>query len=99
VAKKPDNPLPEGAALERRLSVAPMMDWTDRHCRYFLRQFSPRVLLYTEMIVARAILRGDRRYLLEFDPEERPSHCSSAAPSPPSSRRRPPSAPGSATTR
>ena len=49
-----------------------MMDWTDRHCRYFLRQFSPRVLLYTEMIVAQAILRGDRAYLLEFDPAEHP---------------------------
>ena len=49
-----------------------MMDWTDRHCRYFLRQFSPRVLLYTEMIVAQAILKGDRAYLLEFDPEEHP---------------------------
>ena len=49
-----------------------MMDWTDRHCRYFLRQFSPRVLLYTEMIVAQAIVRGDRQYLLAFDPEEHP---------------------------
>ena len=49
-----------------------MMDWTDRHCRYFLRQFSPRVLLYTEMIVAQAIIRGDRPYLLEFDPAEHP---------------------------
>jgi tRNA-dihydrouridine synthase A len=49
-----------------------MMDWTDRHCRYFLRQFSPRLLLYTEMIVAQAIVRGDRKYLLEFDPEEHP---------------------------
>jgi tRNA-dihydrouridine synthase A len=49
-----------------------MMDWTDRHCRFFLRQFSPSVLLYTEMIVAQAIVRGDRRYLLEFDPEEHP---------------------------
>jgi tRNA-dihydrouridine synthase A len=49
-----------------------MMDWTDRHCRYFLRLFSPRVLLYTEMIVAQAILRGDREYLLGFDPAERP---------------------------
>ena len=37
-----------------------MMDWTDRHCRYFLRQFSPRILLYTEMIVAQAIQKGDR---------------------------------------
>ena len=48
------------------------MDWTDRHCRYFLRLFSPRVLLYTEMIVAQAIVKGDRRYLLEFDPAEHP---------------------------
>jgi tRNA-dihydrouridine synthase A len=54
------------------LSVAPMMDWTDRHCRYFLRQFSPRVLLYTEMIVANAVLRGDRARLLAFDPAEQP---------------------------
>ena len=59
-------------ALDRRLSVAPMMDWTDRHCRFFLRLFSPRMLLYTEMLVANAILRGDRDYLLGFDPAERP---------------------------
>ena len=49
-----------------------MMDWTDRHCRYFLRGFSPDVLLYTEMITAAAILRGDRARLLAFDPEEQP---------------------------
>ncbi len=49
-----------------------MMDWTDRHCRFFLRLFSPRVLLYTEMVVANAILRGDRDYLLGFDPAEHP---------------------------
>ena len=49
-----------------------MMDWTDRHCRYFLRGFSPAALLYTEMITSAAILRGDRRRLLEFDPEEHP---------------------------
>jgi tRNA-dihydrouridine synthase A len=54
------------------ISVAPMMDWTDRHCRYFLRQFSPRVLLYTEMVVANAILFGDRQRLLAFDPAEHP---------------------------
>jgi len=58
--------------MDRQLSVAPMMDWTDRHCRFFLRQFSPRVLLYTEMIVAQAIVRGDRSYLLEFDASEHP---------------------------
>jgi tRNA-dihydrouridine synthase A len=68
----PDGPGLASGALDRRLSVAPMMDWTDRHCRYFLRLFSPRVLLYTEMIVARAILRGDRDYLLGFHPDEHP---------------------------
>jgi tRNA-dihydrouridine synthase A len=57
---------------DRRIAVAPMMDWTDRHCRYFLRGFSPRVLLYTEMITSAAILRGDRARLLDFDPEEHP---------------------------
>lgn len=49
-----------------------MMDWTDRHCRFFLRGFSPDVLLYTEMITAAAIVRGDRARLLRFDPEEHP---------------------------
>lgn len=58
--------------LDRRVAVAPMMDWTDRHCRYFLRGFSPDVLLYTEMITAAAILRGDRTRLLAFDPAEHP---------------------------
>jgi tRNA-dihydrouridine synthase A len=58
--------------LDRRICVAPMMDWTDRHCRYFLRGFSPRVLLYTEMITSAAILRGDRTRLLRFSPEEHP---------------------------
>jgi tRNA-dihydrouridine synthase A len=55
-----------------KISVAPMMDWTDRHCRYFLRGFSPGALLYTEMITAAAIVRGDARRLLAFDPEEHP---------------------------
>jgi tRNA-dihydrouridine synthase A len=58
--------------LDRRISVAPMMDWTDRHCRYFLRGFAPHTLLYTEMITSAAILRGDRDRLLAFDPEEHP---------------------------
>jgi len=49
-----------------------MMDWTDRHCRFFLRGFSPRVLLYTEMITTQAILRGKRERLLAFDVEEHP---------------------------
>src|SRR5580704_15056304 len=59
-------------AIDRKVSVAPMMDWTDRHCRYFLRGFSPRILLYTEMITAAAIVRGDTGRLLRFSPAERP---------------------------
>lgn len=55
-----------------KISVAPMMDWTDRHCRYFLRGFSAKVLLYTEMITSSAIVRGDRARLLAFDPDEHP---------------------------
>jgi tRNA-dihydrouridine synthase A len=58
--------------LDRRIAVAPMMDWTDRHCRYFLRGFAPDALLYTEMITSAAIVRGDARRLLAFDPEEHP---------------------------
>lgn len=49
-----------------------MMDWTDRHCRFFLRGFSKSVLLYTEMITSAAILHGDRERLLRFDSEEHP---------------------------
>jgi tRNA-dihydrouridine synthase A len=58
--------------IDRRFSVAPMMDWTDRHCRFFLRGFSPRTLLYTEMITAEALLRGDAARLLLHAPEEHP---------------------------
>jgi tRNA-dihydrouridine synthase A len=54
------------------LSVAPMMDRTDRHCRYFLRQISKRTLLYTEMVTSAAILHGDREKLLGFDRAEQP---------------------------
>jgi tRNA-dihydrouridine synthase A len=49
-----------------------MMEWTDRHCRYFLRGFSSDALLYTEMITASAILHGNQARLLAFDPEEHP---------------------------
>ncbi len=54
------------------LSVAPMMDRTDRHCRYFLRQISRRTLLYTEMVTSMAILHGDKEKLLGFDRAEHP---------------------------
>lgn len=49
-----------------------MMDWTDRHCRYFLRLLSPRARLYTEMVTARALIHGDDRRLLRFDDAEHP---------------------------
>ena len=56
----------------RRFSVAPMMDWTDRHCRVFHRLLTRRALLYTEMITTGAVLHGDRARLLRFDPSEHP---------------------------
>lgn len=55
-----------------RLSVAPMMDWTDTHCRSFHRVLSPGVLLYTEMVHAQAVIHGDRARLLGFDAGEHP---------------------------
>jgi tRNA-dihydrouridine synthase A len=58
---------------EHKIAVAPMMDWTDRHCRYFHRRLTRRAVLYTEMIVADAVLRGDRDRLLGFSPEEHPA--------------------------
>lgn len=58
--------------IDRRLSVAPMMDRTDRHLRYLLRLVAPHALLYTEMITARALVRGDAGRLLRFDPAEHP---------------------------
>lgn len=54
------------------VAVAPMMDWTDRHCRFLHRQLTRHALLYTEMVVADAILRGERQRLLGFDPAEHP---------------------------
>lgn len=53
-------------------SIAPMMDWTDRHDRFFLRLISSRALLYTEMLTSGAIIHGDREHLLGFDPSEHP---------------------------
>ncbi len=60
------------AVTASRLSVAPMMDWTDRHCRYFHRQLTARALLYTEMVTAPALIHGDPSRLLGFDPAEQP---------------------------
>ncbi len=55
-----------------RLSVAPMMDWTDRHCRAFHRVLAPGARLYTEMVHAQAVIHGDRSRLLGFDASEHP---------------------------
>jgi tRNA-dihydrouridine synthase A len=58
--------------LDRRFAVAPLMDWTDRHCRVFHRLMTRRARLYTEMLTTGAILHGDRRRLLGFDASEHP---------------------------
>lgn len=58
--------------LAHRLSVAPMMDWTDRHFRYFIRRFSRRIQLYSEMITAQAVVYGDAEKLLAYNQEEHP---------------------------
>ncbi|MEO3387430.1 tRNA dihydrouridine(20/20a) synthase DusA [Mesorhizobium sp. CAU 1741] len=55
-----------------KIAVAPMMDWTDRHCRFFHRQLTRSALLYTEMVVADAVIHGDRERLLGFDQVEHP---------------------------
>src|SRR6266540_1357609 len=56
----------------RKISIAPMMDWTDRHCRFFHRLLTRRALLYTEMITTGAVLHGDRSRLIGYDPAEHP---------------------------
>jgi len=58
--------------LDRRLSVAPMLDWTDRYCRYFLRQISRHTLLYTEMITTGALLHRDPARFLDYHVDEHP---------------------------
>jgi len=58
--------------LDRRFSIAPMMDWTDRHCRVFHRLMTRRARLYTEMLTTGAIIHGDRQRLLGFDASEHP---------------------------
>jgi tRNA-dihydrouridine synthase A len=59
-------------SLERRFCVAPMMAWTDRHCRFFHRLLTRRALLYTEMLTTGAVLHGDRARLMRHDPVEHP---------------------------
>lgn len=61
-----------GNTIDRRFSVAPMMDWTDRHCRYFHRLLSPSTLLYTEMVTTGALIHADAERFLRFNNEEHP---------------------------
>ena len=70
-----ENPIKQGkpdVVRAARLSVAPMMEWTDRHCRYLHRLLSHQALLYTEMVTAPALVRGGALHLLDYNPEEHP---------------------------
>lgn len=62
----------DNLSFNRRFSVAPMLEWTDRHCRYLLRLISRHSLLYTEMVTTGALLHGDRARHLDFDSSESP---------------------------
>jgi len=64
--------MPNSPHPDRRLAVAPMLDWTDRWCRYFLRQISRQVLLYTEMVTTGALLHREPAHFLDFHPQEHP---------------------------
>jgi tRNA-dihydrouridine synthase A len=68
----PDKLIKSQQSRSRRFSVAPMMEWTDRHCRFFHRVLTRQALLYTEMLTTGAVLHGDRSRLLRFDPAEHP---------------------------
>ncbi len=70
--KQGSNPVTTRPEPSRRFSVAPMMDWTDRHCRFFLRLLSQHALLYTEMVTTGALLHGDRARFLDHDASEHP---------------------------
>ncbi|WP_405124504.1 tRNA dihydrouridine(20/20a) synthase DusA [Pseudomonas alloputida] len=70
--KQAENPGNSGNTVVRRFSVAPMMDWTDRHCRFFLRLLSRQTLLYTEMVTTGALLHNDAHRFLRHDASEHP---------------------------
>ncbi|TBW11020.1 tRNA dihydrouridine(20/20a) synthase DusA [Azotobacter chroococcum] len=70
--KTSQNPASTRPEPSRRFCVAPMMDWTDRHCRFFLRQLSQYALLYTEMVTSGALLHGDAQRFLHHDQMEHP---------------------------
>src|SRR4249919_3729395 len=67
-----EKPMKPKKTLNRVFCVAPMMEWTDRHCRFFHRLLTRRALIYTEMLTTGAVLHGDRQRLLGFDPFEHP---------------------------
>jgi tRNA-dihydrouridine synthase A len=71
-AEDVEKPSEAAKASPWRLCVAPMMDWTDRHCRFFHRLLAPHARLYTEMVTSSAVLHGDRERLLGFSPAESP---------------------------
>lgn len=70
--KQAGNPGTSSDTVVRRFSVAPMMDWTDRHCRFFLRLLSKHTLLYTEMVTTGALLHNDAHRFLRHDASEHP---------------------------
>jgi tRNA-dihydrouridine synthase A len=72
IAKVPEKSKEALVFNARRFSVAPMMEWTDRHCRFFHRMLTRHALLYTEMLTTGAIIHGDRERLLTFDMAEHP---------------------------
>ena len=72
VLKPLENKVKQQKTLSPKISVAPMMDWTDRHCRYFHRLISPHALLYTEMITTGALIHGDQERFLRFHEAEHP---------------------------
>lgn len=63
---------PSSQPLKHRFSVAPMMDWSDRHCRYLWRLISSHARLYTEMVTTGALINGDQQRFLQYNPEEHP---------------------------
>ena len=71
-AANPLSPLPPDPAASHRFCVAPMMDWTDRHCRSFHRVLTRRARLYSEMLTSGAVLHGDRPHLMGFSEAEQP---------------------------
>lgn len=68
----PENTDAQRDSLDRRFTIAPMMDWTDRHCRHFHRILTRHSVLYTEMVTTGAIIHGDRERFLDFNDSEHP---------------------------